>query len=50
LQQLLEAVMDGRVINEKAPLNDFVTKFIKISDYLVKKHCHLKIAGIECSS
>ena len=30
LQQLLEAVLDGRVINEKAHLNDFVTKFIKI--------------------
>ena len=30
LQQLLEAVMDGRVPNEKVALNDFVTKFIKI--------------------
>lgn len=30
LQQLLEAVMDGRVPNEKAELNNFVTKFIKI--------------------
>ena len=30
LQQLLEAVMDGRVPNEKDALNDFVTKFIKI--------------------
>ena len=30
LQQLLEAVMDGKVANEKAELNDFVTKFIKI--------------------
>ena len=30
LQQLLEAVMDGRVANEKEQLNDFVTKFIKI--------------------
>ena len=30
LQQLLEAVMDGRVPNEKRSLNDFVTKFIKI--------------------
>ena len=25
-----EAVMDGRVPNEKVALNDFVTKFIKI--------------------
>ena len=30
LKQLLEAVMDGRVANEKEALNDFVTKFIKI--------------------
>ncbi|MBR0267709.1 MAG: HD domain-containing protein [Clostridia bacterium] len=30
LQQLLEAVMDGKVANEKDALNDFVTKFIKI--------------------
>ena len=30
LQTLLEAVMDGKVPNEKAALNDFVTKFIKI--------------------
>lgn len=30
LQQLLEAVMDGKVANEKDTLNDFVTKFIKI--------------------
>lgn len=30
LNQLLEAVMDGRVPNEKDALNDFVTKFIKI--------------------
>jgi tRNA nucleotidyltransferase (CCA-adding enzyme) len=30
LQQLLEAVMDGKVVNEKDALNDFVTKFIKI--------------------
>ena len=30
LQQLLEAVMDGRVPNEKVALNDFVTKFVKI--------------------
>ena len=30
LQQLLEAVMDGKVPNEKDQLNDFVTKFIKI--------------------
>ena len=30
LQQLLEAVMDGRVPNEKDALNNFVTKFIKI--------------------
>ena len=30
LQQLLEAVMDGRVANEKNELNDFVAKFIKI--------------------
>ena len=30
LKQLLEAVMDGKVANEKAQLNDFVTKFIKI--------------------
>ena len=30
LQELLEAVMDGRVPNEKAELNEFVTKFIKI--------------------
>ena len=30
LKQLLEAVMDGRIPNEKAQLNDFVTKFIKI--------------------
>ena len=30
LKQLLEAVMDGKVPNEKAQLNDFVTKFIKI--------------------
>ncbi len=30
LQQLLEAVMDGRVANEKEALNDFVTKFIEI--------------------
>ena len=30
LQQLLEAVMDGRVANEKDDLNNFVTKFIKI--------------------
>ena len=30
LQQLLEAVMDGRVTNEKADLNEFVTNFIKI--------------------
>lgn len=30
LKQLLDAVMDGRIPNEKAQLNDFVTKFIKI--------------------
>ncbi len=30
LQQLLDAVMDGRIPNEKEQLNDFVTKFIKI--------------------
>ena len=30
LQQLLEAVMDGKVSNEKDALNEFVTKFIKI--------------------
>ena len=30
LQQLLEAVMDGRVPNEKEALNNYVTKFIKI--------------------
>ena len=30
LQQLLEAVMDGQVPNEKEQLNEFVTKFIKI--------------------
>jgi tRNA nucleotidyltransferase (CCA-adding enzyme) len=30
LQQLLEAVMDGRVPNEKASLHDFVIKFVKI--------------------
>lgn len=30
LRQLLEAVMDGRVPNEKDELNKFVTKFIKI--------------------
>ena len=30
LKQLLEAVMDGKIPNEKAQLNDFVTKFIKI--------------------
>ena len=30
LQQLLAAVMDGKVPNEKDALNDFVTKFIKI--------------------
>ena len=30
LQQLLEAVMDGKVANEKDALNYFVTKFIKI--------------------
>ena len=30
LQQLLEAVMDGKVPNEKDALNEFVTKFIKI--------------------
>ena len=30
LQQLLEAVMDGKVPNEKTHLNDFVTKLIKI--------------------
>ncbi len=30
LQQLLEAVMDGKVSNEKDTLNEFVTKFIKI--------------------
>lgn len=30
LQQLLEAVMDGKVPNEKDTLNEFVTKFIKI--------------------
>lgn len=30
LQTLLEAVMDGKVPNEKAALNDFVTNFIKI--------------------
>ena len=30
LKQLLDAVMDGKVPNEKAQLNDFVTKFIKI--------------------
>ena len=30
LQQLLEAVMDGRIANEKADLNEFVTNFIKI--------------------
>ena len=30
LQQLLEAVMDGRVPNEKERLNEFVTKFIEI--------------------
>ena len=30
LRQLLEAVMDGRVPNEKDQLNDYVTKFIKI--------------------
>ena len=30
LKQLLEAVMDGKVPNEKAQLNEFVTKFIKI--------------------
>ena len=30
LKQLLEAVMDGKISNEKAQLNDFVTKFIKI--------------------
>ena len=30
LQQLLEAVMDGKVSNDKDALNEFVTKFIKI--------------------
>ena len=30
LQQLLQAVMDGKVPNEKEALLDFVTKFIKI--------------------
>ena len=30
LQQLLEAVMDGKVPNKKDALNDFVTKFINI--------------------
>ena len=30
LKQLLDAVMDGKVPNEKAQLNEFVTKFIKI--------------------
>ena len=30
LKQLLEAVMDGKIPNEKAQLNDFVTKSIKI--------------------
>ena len=30
LQNLLEAVMDGKVPNEKAELNNFVTKFTKI--------------------
>ena len=30
LQKLLEAVMDGQVLNEKEQLNEFVTKFIKI--------------------
>ena len=30
LKQLLEAVMDGKISNEKAQLNEFVTKFIKI--------------------
>ena len=30
LQQLLEAVMDGRIANEKKELYEFVTKFIKI--------------------
>ena len=30
LKQLLDAVMDGKIPNEKAQLNEFVTKFIKI--------------------